>query len=448
MSEFRCFGWARIWCFVVLAVFAGISAGCGGSLSTGSRGEVSGLVTDVQGVPVSGARVFSGDRQTTTNSAGSYVLTGVPIGIRTIQAEFRDGALRFTGRNVVRVFEADRSKSTNITLVRDTQQAVIRGTVRTSSGLRVQGARVAANFGTFSSSMALTDANGDYEIRALAAGIEYELIASAAGFNSDIGSVVLSPRENRRVDFTLRSPTDPLIPAPANLTAVAWTSPKEVTRSHQDQLAFEGIKREFDPRRAEARASSRSTILGNFIEVNLYWDRPPVQFDDNLLGYGIYRATTSTGLSAAVDFLRDPIATFYQDLDSRLREDRNYYYEITALNTRFLDNTGNSESDFSNRYGVRTLGDLTLRTPLQGPLTFRWNPAIGATEYIVYLYDRYPGIGVTSIWSNAATRTSNTQLVYSGPSLIPGRTYYYVVLGVANGDDSRTISPIDSFVAN
>lgn len=439
---------ARVgWLVALMAIF-GVLAGCGGSLTAGSRGEVSGLVTDIQGSPVAGARVFAGDRQTTTNSAGSYVLTQVPIGIRTVQAEYRDGSLRFTGRNVVRVFQDDRSKSTNITVVRDNQQAVIRGTVRTSSGLRVQGARVSANFGTFSSSMALTDSNGNYEIRALAAGVEYEVNASAAGYNSDIGSVTLAVGENRRVDFTLRSPTDPLIPAPQNLEAVAWTSPREVTRSHQDEMAFEGIKREFDPRRTEARASTRSTILGNYIEVNLYWDRPPVSFDDNLLGYGIYRATTPSGLSTAVDFLRDPIATFYQDLDSRLRENTIYYYEITALNTRFLDGTGNSESDFSNRYGVRTLGDLTLRSPLQGPLTFRWNPAVGATEYIVYLYDRFPGIGVTSIWSNVSDRTTNTQLVYSGPSLISGRTYYYVVLGVANGDDSRTISPIASFVAN
>jgi hypothetical protein len=165
-----------------------------------------------------------------------------------------------------------------------------------------------------------------------------------------------------------------------------------------------------------------------------------------LLGYGIYRAISSNGNSTAVDFLRDPETTFFMDLDEQLRENTNYYYEITALNVRY-PNTGNSESDFSNRYGVRTLGDMNTLEPLQGPLQFRWIQASSATGYYIFLFDEFPDFGVQEIWSTPNPVTG-VSFFYNGPGLVSGRRYYYVILAVANNDDSRSLSQIQSFVAN
>ena len=137
----------------------------------------------------------------------------------------------------------------------------------------------------------------------------------------------------------------------------------------------------------------------------------------------------------------------YIDADADLQEFETWSYEITALNTNYPD-TGNSESDPSNIVTVQTLSDLFLNSLLQSPLTFRWQSGSGAEEYIVYLFDEFPGIGVDPIWDNSASPTTNTQLTYTGPSLQSGHRYFYLVLGLANGQGSRTISVVDDFVAN
>ena len=48
---------------------------------------------------------------------------------------------------------------------------------------------------------------------------------------------------------------------------------------------------------------------------------------------------------------------------------------------------------------------------------------------------------------NEAAPVTSTSWVYSGPAFVPGRTYYWFVLGLANGDASRTISQVWSFKA-
>ena len=91
---------------------------------------------------------------------------------------------------------------------------------------------------------------------------------------------------------------------------------------------------------------------------------------------------------------------------------------------------------------------MNLMPIRQTPLTFRWEAATGAESYIVYLFDRYPSLGVDPIWSNSGTPTTNLELPYTGGALQSGRQYFYLVLGVANNFDSRTISEVDDFVKN
>jgi len=432
------FGW--------LALAAISLAGCGGGEGGSQvKGEVAGIVTDANGSPVRGARVFADGRETFSNASGAFVLSQIGEGDHLIRAEITQGGVEFNGQNVARIFRGDRTRSLNIAVVRRELQARLHGIVRDRFGNRLEGARVYAFGNALTASMALTDSSGNYSLRGLMAGVDYEVMATGRTYSSDLDNVNLSANEDLEMNFVLGDGGNPALPAPTNLEAVAWTSPFEITRGNaRQQAGLDAVKSLIDPRRK--RTQGRTTVNGNQVEVDLYWDPYTSNFS-NLLGFGIYQATTPSGASTAIDFMRDPYAAFFMDLDDSLREDRTYYYEITALNTQYPD-TFNSESNFSNRYGVKTLGDLFLNSITQGPLTFRWQAALGATTYVVYLFDEFPGIGRTSIWNNESSPTAGTSLVYSGPSLISGHRYYYVVLGLANGDDSRTISLIDDFVAN
>lgn len=417
--------------------------GCGGG---GSQffGEVSGIVTDANGDTVRGARVFASGRETFSNSAGSYVLTRVAEGDQIIRAEITQNGIEFSGQNVARIFGEDRTQTINIAVARTSLQAGIHGTVRDRFGNRIAGAKVFAMGNALTSSVAFTNSNGDYVMRGLMSGVTYQLTASARTFENDIDSVNLVPGEDPRFDFVLGDGTNPAMLPPQNLSAVAWTTPSEITRSPSQRAGIEAVKNMLLPKRKVQ--AGRTTINGNNVEVDLFWDEYTSNFD-MLLGFGIYRASTVGGQSTAIDFMRDPHAAFFQDLDENLHENQNWYYEITALSTQYPD-TFNSESNFSNRYGVATLGDLFLNSLLTGPLTFRWTAGSGATSYVVYLFDEFPGVGVNSIWNTEATPTSGNSQVYTGPALTSGLRYYYIVLGLANGNDSRTLSVIDDFIAN
>ncbi|MBC8065256.1 MAG: carboxypeptidase regulatory-like domain-containing protein [Chlorobia bacterium] len=432
----------------VLAL-AGCGGGGGGAGSGPRTAEVSGIVTDFNGDVVRGARVWINEfGETDTNSAGTYILDHIAEGDWKIRSEIEKDGIVYKGENVARVFEGERSKSVNVTLIRENQQARVFGTVIDNQGFAVQGARVFAiatnDGGVYSSTYEITDSNGRFDLDSLVGGVDYKINASAVGYNSDVDVVNVSAGNDEELILTLKNATDPLLPAPTGLVGVAWTSPSEATRSAQARSAVDNIKRLFDPRTPK-RTVTRDTVNGNWIETDLFWDAYPD--NDSHIGYGIYRRLGTSGQYTAIDFLRDPEAEIYADADQDLQELESWGYLITALNTNYPD-TGNSESDPSNAITVETLGDLFTNSVLQGPLRFRWDSGSGADEFVVYLFDEYPGVGVDSIWNNSASPATGTQLTYTGPSLQNGQRYYYVVLGLANGQGSRTISRVDEFIAN
>lgn len=430
--------------------------GCAGGGGTRGLGAVSGNVVDLDGNPVRNAKVFAlkkAANYTLSNSSGAFTLAKVEDGDQTIVAEIILNGTSYYGQTMTRIFSNEATKSLVLTVGRRADMARFKGVVADRFGDPVQGARVFANHSTMGSVMGITDREGKYEVF-LHPGVDYVVSAGGLGFNSDTGTVRLNRAESRTYNFFLSNPSNIAFPPPANFSATAWTSPREVTRSPQDAQTYEAIKRAIDPRRQRRPQRTplpRDTNGGNWIEVDLYWDQV---VNDNLLGYGIYRGTSATGPTKAIEFLRDPLAAFFADADASLREGIAYYYEITALNTRYPD-TQNSESDFSDRWGVRPLGDCTLRSVTSGsPVRFNWNATNGAEKYTVYVFDRYPNYGVSPFWpANEAqipsATTTGTSLSYAGPAIGPG-TYYYVVLAqdTRNGNDARSISRIGSFVVN
>lgn len=443
--------------WICAGVVLAIVLGCGGGGGNSGTGAISGNVADLNGNPVRNAKVFAinkVDKYTLTNSSGAFLLQNVSEGDPTVAAEVVINGLSFYGQNTLRVFKGEQSKSMQITVGRRDQMGRLKGKVTDRFGDSVEGARVFANNGSLGSVVAVTNRSGDFDMF-LHPGYDYSILAGGAGYDSDSDVIRLSISQTRNQNFVLSNPRDVGFAPPANFSAVAWTSPKESTRSPKEAQAYEAIKRAIDPRRArtprDRRPTPKNTVGGNWIESDLYWD--PIT-NVSLLGYGIYRGTSATGATQAIEFLRDPMAGFFADFDQGLREGVAYFYEITALNVNYPD-TFNSESDFSDRWGIMPLGDCTLRNVSAGsPVRFNWNATSGAEKYTVFVFPDYPDYGVDPIWpvnsgQMADATTTGTSLNYGGPLLGTG-TYYYVVLAqdYRNGNDARSISRIGSFVVN
>lgn len=443
----RSFNWwlSRTAMLCGLAAIA-LASGCGGSGGGGGGGgartaSISGVVTDVNGDPVRGATVSTKDGSTTTSTTGAYVIENVRQDNLIVSAAIRQGNVLFKGQNLAVTFVGERTSSVNIVVAPERQLAKIRGVVEDRDGFRLRGASVYAYADALSSSRAITNDRGEYELAGLVSGVEYIVVAGGREFRSDADGVILNDGETRTLNFTISDSGDPTLPAVDDLDAVSWTSPPVSTRDTKIAGAVANLKRLFEPQRR--RTITRTTVNGNLVEVGLTWT--PVDSLE-LLGYGIYRARNANGPFSQLDLLTEPIAGYYNDLDDSLRPGQTYGYQITTLSTAF-PGTANSESDPSNTATVRPLDDLVGIDVVGDPLTFVWDQVRDAEEYIVFLFDEFPGVGVDSLWSNSDSPTSDNVLPYSGPALERGRRYYFMVLGLANDRIDRTISTVGDFVA-
>lgn len=441
----------RTYCTCILASLLLALVGCGGGSSgnEASNAEISGVVFDVDGGVVRDAVVnVNGQSQTRSNSSGAYTLREINGDSVIVRANVTQNGVDFYGENTVFLFTGERSKSVNIYMVPTSQRATLRGTVVNNQGLPIKGARVFAAATTMlTSTFATTDADGRFIIDTIAGGVPYDILASARGFNSDTDSVNIAAGDEDDILLTLGNETNTTLSPPNNFNAVVWTSPFEESSrmQHDPKLpgAIEAVKRLYDPGYASAKhLQSRAAVDGSPIETDLSWD-----FINNsaLLGYGVYRRTGGSGTLNPIDFLDDPLAIFYADADDNLLEGQTYGYAVSALNTSYPD-TSNSESDLTPVVDVVPLGGLTI-SPVTSPTTFHWSSGSGATSYVIYVFPDYPHVGIDSLWDNHLTPANGNSYVYDGPSLTSGNTYYYVVVGVANSNRSRTISDVGSFVA-
>lgn len=423
---------------------------CGGKES--SKGNVAGTVTDINGDPVVDARVWiRGDGETRTNTNGTFLLTNVSEGFKNVQASARIGNQQWSGVALVQVFAGDTTRNANILLCPENLQGSIEGFVYGPDGSPLEGARVFAG-GPLTSAMAITDRNGYYRMDGLRGGYDYPMVASAPEFLNDKETVTVVAGQVSAVSFALAKAVSTLPATPSNLEAVVWTQPRGVTRSTSPQMAnaLEAIKRAVDPKRARYRAISRVTPVGSLIEVDLTWDYVE---DRTRLGYGIYRGRTPSPASAsdnAIAFLRDPLADLFADPDFDLTPGVTYHYQVVAVGAKFDPDTGAGASSPSNDASATPLPPMssfsspesgaTINTPTP---TLRWEGLNDASTYRVILYEGFPEINRDPLWSSGAT--PNSSLVYNGPSLLPGQTYYWVVVAFSAGKNARSISPLWKF---
>lgn len=424
-----------------LPVLALLVAGCGG-FSGSKTTTVSGTVVDLNDQPIRDARVSSKFGSTRTSTTGAYSLPRQGEGEVEITAQIDKGGRTYRGRTWVLNFKNGTTSSANIIIAPEDELATVRGTVRDRNGNTLKGASVYAFFGAGSSQRAFSNDDGNYVLRDLVAGVDYELYAGGQGLRADRTAITLDIGETRNLNFVVSDPGIPVLDPPQNVLATTWVSPVDATRRPGGD-PYEAVKRLIDPARAQ-RTPGKGTRLramtpdgDSYVEADVLWDF--VRGDD-VTGFGIYRGQAGGGLEG-IDFFADPLSSYYVDLD--LRRSRVYNYAVTTISSLYPDFSG-TESDLSAVVQARTLASLRLSNPTLTPLTFRWQSGSGGQEFVVFLFEEFPSVDVTSIWNNNGNRATGTSARYDGPALARG-TYYYVVVGLADNDDSRTISQVGSF---
>lgn len=439
----------RIWQLAAVVTLALWLGGC--EPREFGRGSIAGTVTDIEGDPVVGARVWvHGAGETVTNTNGTYLLTNIPEGFKNVQASARIRNQAWSGILLVQVFENDTTRNANILLCPENQQGSVEGFVVDPFGARIENARVFAG-GPLSSALAVTDKNGYYRIDGLRGGYDYPIVASFPGFLNDRKTISIVSGQVTAASFALAAASGVVPVAPSNLEAVVWTQPRGVTRSSSPEMAqaVEAVKRAIDPERARYRALGRATPIGSLIEVNLTWDYVE---DNRRLGYGIYRGSSAnpTRSGTAIAYLRDPLADLFSDLDLELTPQVTYYYQVVAVGANFDPDTGAGMSGPSNAASATPLPPMSsFSSPAHGATistqrpTLRWEGLGDASRYVVVLFEGFPDINRDPLWQS--TRTTSTSIVYGGPILQPGQTYYWAVVAFSADESSRSISPLWKF---
>jgi len=464
--------------------------GCGGR-GPSKVSVVSGTVSDINRNIIVGAIVWVGDKSTVSLQTGTYRLPDVTSGWQTIWAQAEIDGETWIGSTAVEVLRNEPTMNAHIVLAPSREVTDIRGQVRDDTNHPVRDARVLLTTrllappedtspydGPYGSIVAVTNRYGEYVMKNVPVGLQATISASKVGFYNRERRITTS--RGQVINFTLEPSDLQYRIKPPILDAIeSYTMPDAIIRSGVDPYrAVQAITSPHFLRNYSKRqtVTTRSTPAGSLIEIDLYWNSLDVNYSDEIAGYGIYRRV-DTGVEKAIDFVRDPYANFYSDTDIAITPYRDYTYAVTTVDVQFLDIYNNpdlnAESEKSNRLSIRPLGPLQARTPAQGdtvstkPL-FTWSAVPEAEYYKVFVYAEFPtlaadpsrdytsptpppGVVTLPIWPRTLDSTetrvsaSTTSLLYNGPTLVPGRTYYWLVMAKGRADYAFSYSELRSF---
>lgn len=460
-----------------------ILTGCGG----GSRGNgggggngistVSGTLSSVDRVTITAGTVWSDSdpaHTTTSLASGAYRLQSVRSGWSNMRARVTINGTQWVGSTAAEVLSNQPTVNINITLSPATQTTSIGGVVRDDSGNRVRNARVlfttriifpadqtSANDGSYGSIVAVTDNSGQYLLVDVPVGVTGVISASKVGFgNRELA--IDTVHAGDVVDFSLIPAGGAVKPFTPTLAAIeSYTMPDTLSvlsSGNSTPSAYKAIKSYVSPRFKDAVAGksnmirTQATPAGSLMEVDLYWNAFTNNDSRNIAGYGIYRTTSPSIEFAAIDFIRDPYANFYGDMGAELTPYQIYYYAVTAVDVAFLDSNNNpvvgAESDRSNTLSIRPIGQLALTDPSEGKAvsanpTFRWQSLSGASTYRILVFSGFPKMPATPVIDQ--TVNGGTSFTYNGAALVPGNTYFWVILAGDTSGKAFSYSQIRSF---
>jgi len=444
-------------------------AGCGSGAS--NPGVVAGVVTDVEGSSVAGARVRVGSISTTSLSNGTFRLTGISAGVQRVHADITIRGRAWSGETLVDVVGREHNRSVNVVVSETAVQGSIGGTVIDAGGFPIPGAKVFVG-GPWGSILAITDAFGVYEALRVPAGYRYTVTCSVPGFlNETRTDILVTSGMMTAVSFALQpASSQGAMPGPSDLSAQAWTVAASVSRAADGRPrgVYEWLKRQYRLRKGlpegpvasavQRLGGGRVTPAGSVVEIDLFWTY--ASYND-LFGYVVRRGTSPSGL-ADTALLRDPLARVFFDVDSALTPDRTYYYTVHRVDTVDFPARG-TVGPASDTASAQPLQPIVAESPSQGasvsgdPLLV-WSRVPGAADYQVYVWDRFPDLqsdtdpdGAVPIWgpgdAGSLVAVPATEVRYAGPALTPGRTYYWLVVAADSGGDNLSASQIARFTA-
>jgi len=445
--------------------------GCGGG---GVKGNLTGVVTDVDGRAVAGASVSVGTARTTSLSNGTFTLTGIGSGFKTVKAEIVINGHKWSGETVVDLVGNEQNRSVNIVVSDERFHGRIEGTVIDSFGVGLPGTKVFVG-GPLSSTLAITRSDGTYTVPKLTPGVTYTVTASRPGYQNETRTVMVVANSTSGVSFSL-TPISPIgtLPAPENLTTQSWTIAGSITRANDGTKSFyEWVKRLYRKKKRlpygpqartieyKSSAAGRATPPGSVIEVDLFWDYEA--FED-LFGYLIRRGTSANPNTLTdTALLRDPLTRVFFDVDPILTPDVTYYYTVHRLDTVLFPSRG-TVGPASAVAHAQPLAPITATRPFQGEQvlgipTFTWSPVLRADTYQIFVWDRFPDLqnpsdpdGVAPIWpadinqpGSSLVLAPRTTQAYEGPPLQRGRTYYWFVVASDSLGENMSVTQIARF---
>ncbi|MFC1541930.1 fibronectin type III domain-containing protein [Candidatus Latescibacterota bacterium] len=153
--------------------------------------------------------------------------------------------------------------------------------------------------------------------------------------------------------------------------------------------------------------------------------------------YRIYRANNPDDVAYSFSYLNSVTGTSY--IDEAVEVGVDYYYRITAVEKDWESESSSVEND-------RALPPVVIVSPdkykyVSSTPEFLWQKTEGAFSYkIIVKTSRIGG----EIWSAPVNKTQ-TNIVYSGETLIKGKAYYWEI-GAITKTEINSMSKVGSFV--
>lgn len=466
---------------IALGFFAAFLAGCGGGGGSdngyggggggggSSVGVLVGKVVGSDGGPIPGAQVSVDGMQATALSQGGFQVTGLSTGVHRVYAQTNVRGATYSGSTQVLINSNQTTSNAIVSLSPSSEQGVISGTVVDSSGRGLRDARVflsvpvsTSNVG-FQSVVAFTDGNGQYQLQNVSASNKtpYMLAASLLGYQNDsVTFTGLGSGQTRGENFQLAPSSNQSTLTPQNLTAQSFTQPSSVltpqaragAQAHTAVAGgsvYEQIRRTLSPAYARAvsglhpasqiktlRTQSHLTGFGNYaVSTDLLFDESA---RDSLSGFRVYEADGNAQLTA-YDFLQDPLANSFTDLNPAYVADQSYRFAVSAVNT------DSNETGLSNTATVVPLSQMILDQPgqnqtINNPLTVSWQGVNGASAYAVFVYNEYPTDGSVTVAKNQNLTAGDRG--YTFPGNFASGDYWVVAAASADNGAELSVSQI------